>query len=91
MAIYLDASPYGLGAWLAVDDDPVAYFADTIHPHDLQVLQVTNEGSAAQQALEALALLVAVRLWLPQFHAERVSVLIRGRKFDSENRGTRDK
>ena len=76
--IYVDASPYGLGAWLAIDAVPKAYFSDTISELDCQVLLIEkNEGSAGQQAFEALALLVAIRLWLPTFRSERVTVYVR--------------
>ena len=78
MSIYLDASPYGLGAWLEVDGHAQEFFSDRIHKSDLQILKVENVGSKAQQAAEALALLVAVRLWLPQFSQERITVLVRG-------------
>ena len=78
VAIYIDASPYGLGAWLEVDGHPTAYTSDIVQPSVCPTLGIDNTGSAAQQALEALALLMAVRLWLPDFKTERVCVLVRG-------------
>lgn len=76
--IYVDASPFGLGAWLSVDEEPVAYFADKFSDLDCVMLLIEkNEGSKGQQAFEALALLAAIRLWLPAFAAERVSVCVR--------------
>ena len=76
--IYVDASPYGLGGWLSIDGQPVAYFSDVICSTDCKMLLVEdNEGSAGQQAFEALGLLVAIRLWLPSFKLERVTVCIR--------------
>ena len=36
-----------------------------------------SKGSAGQQAFEALGLLVAIRLWLPTFKHERVTVYLR--------------
>ena len=65
LCIYVDASPYGLGGWIAVDDVPLYYFADRISAVDCKVLGTENaQGSQAQQAYEALALLVVLRLWL---------------------------
>ena len=77
--IYVDASPYGLGAWLSVDSVPIAYFSDAITDMDCNMLLVEkNEGSKGQQAFEALGLLAAIRLWLPSFKEERVTVHLRG-------------
>ena len=76
--IYVDASPYGLGAWLSVDAKPVSYFSDVISSLDCEMLLIAeNKGSAGQQAFEALGLLVAIRLWLPTFKHERVTVYLR--------------
>ena len=66
--IYVDASPFGLGAWLSVDSKPVEYFADIFSDTDCVMLRVEqNIGSKGQQAFEALALLVALRLWITAF------------------------
>ena len=35
--IYVDASPFGLGAWLSVDAQPVSYFSDVISPLDCEM------------------------------------------------------
>ena len=76
--IYVDASPYGLGAWLSVDAEPVSYFSDVISSLDCEMLLIAeNKGSAGQQAFEALGLLVAIRLWLPTFKHERITVYLR--------------
>jgi len=77
--ICVDASPYGLGAWISIDGVPTHYFCDKVSDLDCQMLLIeANVGSAGQQAFEALALLVAVRLWLPDFRNQRVSVCLRG-------------
>ena len=54
----------------------VEYFSDIIHKTDLDILGIDNVGSKAQQAAEALALLVAVRMWLPRFKEQRITVLV---------------
>ena len=62
-----------------VDNIPVEYFADTYSELDLSMLGIkSNSGSIGQQAFEAFALLVAMRLWLPQFSQERVTVTLGG-------------
>jgi hypothetical protein len=77
--IYVDASPFGLGGWISVSGCPWQYFSDGISESDCLNLGVSsNEGSAGQQAFEALALLVAIRLWLPQFKTQRVKICLRG-------------
>ena len=79
VVIYVDASPFGLGGWISVSGRPLQYFADGISESDCLNLGVKgNVGSAGQQAFEALALLVAVRLWLPQFKTQRVKICLRG-------------
>ena len=79
VVIYVDASPYGLGGWISVSGCPCQYFADGISESDcLNVGVTSNEGSSGQQAFEALALLVAVRLWLPHFKTQRVKICLRG-------------
>ena len=75
----VDASPYELGAWLSVEGLPTEYFADLISDEDCRHMRLEDRtGSKGQQAFEALALLVAMRLWLPQFKHKRVLVTLRG-------------
>ena len=45
---------------------------------DCEILGVDNVESKAQQAFEALSLLIALRLWLPRFPHNRVRVKVRG-------------
>ena len=79
VCIYVDASPYGLGAWMIENDIAVAYFCDVISENDLKVLDLIGcKGSEGQQAFEALALLVALRLWLPDRQQHRIQVTMRG-------------
>ena len=79
VVIYVDASPFGLGGWISVSGRPWQYFADDVTDEDCLSLGVSsNVGSVGQQAFEALALLVAIRLWLPQFKTQRVKICLRG-------------
>ena len=60
--ITTDASPWGLGAVLEIDDKIVSFFADNVQDTDRTVLSLSDTGqSKDQQVLEALALLVALR------------------------------
>ena len=61
--IVTDAAPWGLGGVLVINDQPVEYFSDGVCDNDRTVLSLHDaEPSACQQALEALAMLVALRV-----------------------------
>ena len=72
-----DASPYGLGGWLAVDGQIVKYFASPVTKDDLQIFGIEKDSCSGQQLLEALAILIALRLWHTQ-DSRRVRVTVRG-------------
>ena len=76
--IYFDASPTGFGGFMLVDEVPECYTYGTFTAEDASILQVVNEKSRAQQAFESLALLIVLRLWLPEFTKHRVSIKVRG-------------
>ena len=75
--ITTDASPWGIGGWLAVNNRVIAYFADTISEDDCTVLQRERGCHTGQQAFEALALLVAYRLWCPLMKRQRSVLAVR--------------
>ncbi len=75
--IILDASPWGLGAYLMANGTVVAWYTSPISDDDIAVLSIERGSSSAQQAAEALALLVALRLWAPYWRAESVSLEVR--------------
>ncbi len=59
----VDASPWGLGgALLAPNGVVLEYFADVIQPHDSELLGVVIGSRRSQAVLEALAVLVALRI-----------------------------
>lgn len=62
-----DASPWGLGGWLSRDGSICNYFHCPVIAHDTHVLSITEGSCESQQILECLAILVAIRAWLPQF------------------------
>ena len=77
--VCVDASPFGIGAWLCVNGIPTEYFADVITDLDCANLLIEDRsGSRGQQAFEALALLVAIRQWLPARREARIVVTLRG-------------
>ena len=76
-----DASPWGLGGWLARDGVITHYYHSAISHHDIDLFQLKAGSCEGQQVLEALAILVAVRLWLPTC-SERVQL-----RFRSDNVG----
>ena len=61
--IITDASPWGVGGFLVIGNTPMSYFADSLYQEDA-VLADSELGSPdGQQVWEALALLIALRLW----------------------------
>ena len=76
--ITTDASPWGLGGTLEIDGQFISYFSSEVTELDRQVLVLSSEpGSKNQQALEALAMLVALRTWTKFWIAGRVSLTVR--------------
>ena len=68
LTITTDASPHGIGGILQSNGAIVSYFADKICDTDRHVLGLDVSPSASdQQALEALAVLVALRVWRPHW------------------------
>jgi hypothetical protein len=60
-----DASPWGIGGILVIRGQVVAYFADIIQDDDLVRFRAKRGDSAFMTIWEAVAMLVAVRSWLP--------------------------
>ena len=75
--ITCDASPWGIGGFLTIDGKIVAYFWDAISPEDQETLKVAAGDSRGQQCWECLAVLVAVKLWLPHWCTRRVRLAVR--------------
>ena len=75
--ITTDASPWGLGAWLAWDEQPVAWFACEVTDVDAQVLKIQKGSCSAQAVLEALAVLVALRTWFSSWRLQRAVLVVR--------------
>ena len=77
MEITCDASPWGLGGWLSVNNKPISFFYDAITPDDERILNHQIGSNLGQQAFESLALLVAHRLWLKLVRGRRVKLNVR--------------
>ncbi|CAK0804234.1 unnamed protein product [Prorocentrum cordatum] len=75
--IVCDASPWGLGAVLWVDGAARAYLFDEVGPADVEELGVEKGSCKAQAVLEALAIAVAARTWLPRWAQHRTGVRVK--------------
>ena len=79
IVVTTDASPYGIGGVLEVNGKIVSYFADSITQLDRSILGLSSQPSSAdQQALEALAALVALREWAKMWLQSRVRLCVQG-------------
>ena len=73
-----DASPWSMGGWYAVGGAIVKYFACPVIDDDLGTLEIERGSCTGQQALEGLAILVAMRLWCDHKDARKVHLSVRG-------------
>ena len=78
VAIGTDASPWGLGGWLAVDGEVRQYFTSPISAADIAKYGYAIGDAAGQQLWEALAILVAVDLWASYWSQQRVILKVKG-------------
>ena len=79
--ITTDASPWGLGGTLWIQGRAEAYFADALVEEDFSQLGFERGSCSGQAAAEALAVLVALRLWFPLWRGQRLALTVRS---DSE-------
>jgi hypothetical protein len=63
--IATDACPWGFAGILFESYTPVAWYACPLHTHDLRRFRAAIGDCSHNTTWEALALLVAIRLWLP--------------------------
>jgi hypothetical protein len=73
-----DASPWGLGGWLAVDGAVKKYFSCQVSADDLEIFSIERGSCTGQQVLEGLAILVALRLWYDKDGIGRINICVRG-------------
>ena len=77
VTVVTDVSPWGLGGVLVVNGAVVQYFVSSIGSVDEKLLHAQSGECASQQVFEALALVVAMRLWCNQWRAQRRTVRVR--------------
>ena len=76
--IYLDASPFGLGAILIIEGVIRSWFSCPLTRDDCEIHNQAWGDSRGQQTWEALVLLVAIKLWLHHWAEVRTSIHIKG-------------
>ena len=77
VSLELDASPWGLGGVLLIGGYPMSWFASPIATEELLLLNIKLGDSAAQQTVEALAALVAMRAWHGWWSTARSTLRVR--------------
>jgi hypothetical protein len=75
--ICLDASPWGLGGYLVEDNAIQSWFACGLSDAEQAILQISLAESAAQQVVEALVVLVALRAWKERWLHQRVTLRVK--------------
>ena len=78
VTIGTDASPWGLGGWIAIDGTIIEYFSSPITKDDVRKYGYAVGESAGQQCWEALAMLVAVDKWTSHWNRERIVLTVKG-------------
>jgi hypothetical protein len=77
VVICLDASPWGLGGYLVEDNLIQSWFACGLSDDEQTLLQISLAESAAQQVVEALVVLVALRAWKDRWVHQRVLLRVK--------------
>jgi hypothetical protein len=75
--ICLDASPWGLGGFLTENGVITSFFAAPLSLAESKILRFTIAESAAQQTVEALAVLAALRAWKHRWLHQRVFIRVK--------------
>ena len=78
ITITWDASPFGMGATLQRNGTFLEYFSSPIYDSDERIFEVQAGTSHGQQTWEALAGLVALRVWSSHWKGQRARLQIRG-------------
>ena len=72
-----DASPWGLGGVLEVDGTIVSFFGDEFTAAEADLLKIEHGSAKSQDCVEALAILVGLRIWAPQWADRRTRLAVR--------------
>ena len=78
LEIVLDASPWGLGGILLVNNVCKEFFASPLTELDEKLFLQVRGSPDGQQIWESLAALVALRLWRPAWGRHSLSLRVRG-------------
>ena len=78
VGITIDASPWGLAAYLCINDAPVAWFSSCITEVDELQFSKSIGSCEGQQLWESLAALVALRVWKDKWASGRIRLQIPG-------------
>ena len=75
-ALYLDASPWGLGGIPVIDAVPHSYFGCRLSHGDEVILRAKMGSDESQQVFEPLVILVAFKLWIDVLREKRLLVAL---------------
>ena len=75
--ICTDASPWGLGAAIFIDEVAVGWFSSALTQADFDMFDMVAGDPAGQQIWEALAVLVSMRIWSSLWRRSRVKLEVR--------------
>ena len=75
--ITVDASPRGIGGTLQEDSEITEYFRDDLTEEDADMFNHPLGAAEGQQAWEALALLVALRIWSHKWRNRRIFLRVK--------------
>ena len=70
LEVATDACPWGIGGVLIENAQITAFYLDYLHREDLQRFRLQAGDSSGNSVWEALAILVALRLWHRKLHAQ---------------------
>ena len=77
ICIVWDASPWGFGAVLLINEHPVEFWADQPGAFETDLLSIIVGDCESQQVLECLAGLVALRVWARHWQHRRITLALR--------------
>ena len=77
-SIVVDASPWGLGAYLQINGVISEYAFGPVTSDDEAILGIKAGGSEGQQCWEALVVLAALRLWSSMWRERRITLEVKG-------------
>ena len=77
VCLVLDASPFGIGGYMMIDGIPWAFFSEQLTALDHERFGYARGDAAGQQTWEALAVLVALRMWSPLWRKKRVVLTVK--------------